>query len=170
MNAKLNKSLVGKRFTCSIEGDFVEGKLQEEVNEYYLCQNLKDGQRCINKLGYNYSWAIGKEEILPENKYQIINLTFKQLDPETYKDWQVGDKIIMYNESIKGKIIFRSGKVVIYEHNKKSSYPYTCDELFERGYRLDVPIIPEEPKILELTLDDIALKYGMAVSQIKIKK
>ena len=54
---------------------------------------------------------------------------------EAYKDWQVGDKITKSGMTM--EVIFRSGKLVVCElANGAASFNYTCDELYNFGYRL----------------------------------
>lgn len=62
-------------------------------------------------------------------------------DPETYRDWQVGDSLL--NEDISssgelpdGRVIFRSGEFVVIADWQGNASPYTCDELYDEGYRL----------------------------------
>ena len=47
---------------------------------------------------------------------------------------------------------------------------YTCEELFNQGYRLVLPEVENPAEIFEVTLEDIAKLKGCDVSQIKIKK
>lgn len=65
-------------------------------------------------------------------------------DPETYRDWQVGDMI--YREdphACIGMVIFRSGDFVAVELNG-SCRCYTCAELFDEGYRLELTDIEKQ--------------------------
>ena len=62
-------------------------------------------------------------------------------DPETYRDWQVGDSLL--NEDISssgelpsGRVIFRAGELVVIADWRGHAMPYTCDELYDEGYRL----------------------------------
>ena len=62
-------------------------------------------------------------------------------DPETYRDWQVGDKATdpneKWNDSAYKEIIFRSGELVICKDgNGDISGGYTCGQLHRLGYRL----------------------------------
>lgn len=55
--------------------------------------------------------------------------------PETYKDWQIGDKIC--RNGVVYIVIFRCGELVLYkDENESCGSPYTCKELFVQGYRL----------------------------------
>ena len=48
----------GKSFRCKWRGNLIEGKVQFENYDLYLCQNQESGSSCGNKLGYKYSWVI----------------------------------------------------------------------------------------------------------------
>lgn len=64
-------------------------------------------------------------------------------DPETYKDWQVGDVIEDSNGiAANGRIIFRSGKFVAADIN--GCVCRTCRELFDEGYRLVLTDIEQQ--------------------------
>jgi hypothetical protein len=46
----------GRRFSAIINGIKCEGRISVERGIVYLCQNKKDGNRCRNSKGYDYSW------------------------------------------------------------------------------------------------------------------
>ena len=59
--------------------------------------------------------------------------------PETYRDWQVGDKVCeMEHKNACYEVIFRSGELVVFKDwNNWASNPMTCSEAFTRfGMRL----------------------------------
>lgn len=79
-------------------------------------------------------------------KMGITDFEIVPRDPETYKDWQVGDIIWDSHESgDNGRIIFRSGDFVAADID--GCRCYTCEELFDDGYRLVLTDI--EQKIIE---------------------
>lgn len=85
-----------------------------------------------------------------EMEDHIIDLEIIPRDPETYRDWQVGDKVkrivdeLIANE----EVIFRSGELVVCKtDNGTASRNYLCDELFYDGYRLVLTDI--EKRIIE---------------------
>ena len=43
-------------FTATIYSDNVIGHICIESNKVYLCQDVRDGSPCENKLGHNFSW------------------------------------------------------------------------------------------------------------------
>lgn len=76
-------------------------------------------------------------------------------DPETYRDWQVGDKVSKEeHRNACFEVIFRSGELVVMKTNANTACSnYTCDELFGCGYRLVLTDIErqiiEEKKVVE---------------------
>lgn len=87
---------------------------------------------------------------------------------EAYKDWQVGDKIAKAEGEM--EVIFRSGELVICKFRKGYASPnYTCDELYDAGWRLVADPEPEDETV-ELTMDEIAKKVGVPVEKLRIKK
>lgn len=93
------------------------------------------------------------------NKLSLSAASFRMLpsdfeivprDPETYKDWQVGD--VFKRGEGKGRfvVIFRCGELVFdkrEDDGHDASSAYTCEELFENGYRLVLTDI--EKQIIE---------------------
>ena len=69
-----------------------------------------------------------------------------------------------------GEIIFRSGELVVPKFNDRAPYVFTCNELYKRGYRLDIKPLSEEEKTVEISMDEIAEKWGISKDQLRIKK
>lgn len=160
----------GRRFKCKIYGDSVKGKIQVEDGIVYLCQNIKEGIDCIDKLGYFFSWVVdsGNKDDLETNgvtNFEIVGMIKEEI--ENYKDWQVGDKII-HKDGDKGEIIFRSGEFVVFKYNNNAaSNNYTIEELYSIGWRLDEK--PMEEPIVEMTMEEIAKLKGIPVEKLRIK-
>ena len=96
--------------------------------------------------GFIPLWYDGK---IDEN---IMEFEIIPRDPETYKDWRVGDKVICsdekWNDSAYKEIIFRSGELVICKDgNGDISGGYTCGQLHRLGYRLVLTDI--EKRVIE---------------------
>lgn len=168
MENLLNKK--GWEFECKISGTPVKGKIQVEDGTAYLCQNERDGEEAGDKLSYNYSWGVkdGSEPKLRDNGVSDFRLI--PMDPKTYKDWQVGDKV-QWNDCV-WEVILRSGEVVVCkDENNDGMGNYTCEELYRKGGRL---IVEEEDrpeiKITELTLEQVASLAGIPVEQLRIKE
>lgn len=92
---------------------------------------------------------------LPEDS-GIADFEIVPRDPETYKDWQVGDKVCEdEHRNACYEVIFRSGELVVFKDwNNWASNPMTCSEAFTRfGVRLVLTDIEqqiiEEKKIVE---------------------
>jgi hypothetical protein len=154
----------GRRFRAKIAGVKVGGKISVDGEDVFLCQDEMDGYPCEDRLGYRYSWAVvsGSEKDLKENDVKEFYLVGET--PSEYKDWQVGDKVA--KENILCEVIFRSGELVVLRTQyDKASENYTCDELFEEGWRLVV-----EEDLIELTLEDVAKMKGVSVDRIRIKE
>lgn len=159
-----------KEFSCLIEGKMAEGIIRVENKRAFLCQNVKDGEDCKNKLGYKYSWGVdtGTKEELEENdvKDLIIKPAPKEL-LESYKDWQVGERLKNKSFEPKLEVIFRYGELVICKDMCGcASGNFTCDELYNDGYR----IVEKENLPVEVTIDEIAKWKGVDPSAIKVKK
>lgn len=160
----------GRKFTAKIKGIDAAGLIRVEDGKVYLCQNVKDGADCDDKLGFIFSWKVcdGSRDSLNDmgvTDFRLFPMTAKEI--EACKNWQVGDKI---TDGIETKeVIFRSGEfVVCKDSDGDASCNYTCDELYNDGYRLDVE--PEEEEIIEVTMDEIAKMKGVPVERLHIKK
>ena len=158
----------GKEFQATINGITVEGKIQVEDEKVYLCQNKRDGSPCDDKLGYDYSWEVGTGSEFGLRDNDVTDFKLIDINPETYKDWQVGDKI--YTDSLSGEVIFRSGEFVVFKDDEnRASNNYTCDELFDNDWRLYIK--PEKSEeIIEMTLEEVAKLKGIDVKNLRIKE
>lgn len=129
----------GLNFKANILGTPCEGRIQVEDETVYLCQNIIGGMECIPKLGFRCSWAVEQGTTENLKKSDVKNLEIVPRDPETYKDWQVGDKVCEdEHRNACYEVIFRSGELVFFKDwNNWASNPMTCSEAFSRfGMRL----------------------------------
>lgn len=156
----------GRRFRANIEGVKCDGKIRVEDGLVYLCQNEKNGNSCNNKFGYKYSWSLPSVyvsglELYPPTAAEI----------EAYKDWQIGDKVSRPDVDVPDvmEVIFRAGKMVACEDRNEDAYVYTCNGLYNEGWRLVADPEPEDDTV-ELTLDQIADKFGIEPGKLRIKK
>lgn len=113
--------------------------------------SAKDGINAFlkNEQGYDVGCLTGAGLVDSDNR-PITDFEIVPRVPETYRDWQVGDKIIR-NDGVY-TVIFRCGEVVLYKHegpdgSRCCSCSYTCEELFRYGYRLVLTDI--EKQIIE---------------------
>ena len=169
----------GRRFRCKIKETPVKGRIRVENGNVYLCQNKQEGVEAKCRFGYKYSWDVssGSDKHLAYNDVSDIVLIPSTPDEiESYKDWQVGDKVYCKEDivipplSLYGEIIFRSGELVVPKFNDRAPYVFTCNELYKRGYRLDIEPLSEEEKTVEISMDEIAEKWGISKDQLRIKK
>lgn len=169
----------GRPFRAKIYGIPVSGRIQVENDIVFLCQNGMDGADAHDKLGSRYSWSVGKgdEMVLARNNvtdFHLFPTTPEEF--ETFKDWMVGDRIDNGDGTPCLQVIFRSGELVVCKHTdcEKATANYTIDELYNNGYRFvppkDEADAPKEEAVRELTMDEIAEKFGLAVDRIRVKK
>lgn len=161
----------GKKFKASIHDIPVEGRIQVEEGSIYLCQDVMNGYSCEDKLGFKYSWYIGDGSEMTLIKNGVSNLcirTSTKEEAESFKDWQVGDKLV--SGSNIWEVIFRAGELVVCKREEdKATFNYTCDELYRLGFRLVYEPDPES-EIVEVTMDEIAKMKGIPVERLHIKK
>ena len=122
-------------------------------------------------MGYKYSWIVSDDGDVKLSTFDVedlILLGMTAAEIEAYKDWQVGDKVT--NGINDWEVIFRSGKLVVCEKGDGcASTNHTCDELYDDGFRLVADPEPED-EMVELTLDEIAEKFGIKPENLRIKK
>lgn len=161
----------GRLFRAKIGRKLCEGRIRVENGCVYLCQNEEDGYECHYKLGYNYSYRVGDGSIQylrdeEVSDFRLLDMTAAEI--EAYKDWQVGDKMKCADHV--REVIFRSGELIVCkDENGKATANYTCDEIYNYGWRLVADPAPEDETV-ELTMDEIAAKVGVPVEKLRIKK
>lgn len=113
------------RFRAKDDGKEVEGRIA--VDGDYLRFFYDNGDMysihipCYQEHGINYF-----------DDFRIV-----PRDPETYKDWQVGDKVCEKdNKDSVYRVIFRSGELVVTASAEDGALVYTCNELYNDGCRL----------------------------------
>lgn len=129
----------GLRFRATIDDKQEEGIIKVAPNTIELCY----GEPNPGDLMTFERWCVlnvceDAFSYLPED-FEIVPRA-----PETYKDWQVGDKIIMDEKVM--IVIFRCGEVVLFKYSNDEccTYPYTCEELYDKGYRLVLTDVEKE--------------------------
>ena len=98
---------------------------------------------------------------LPEDS-GIADFEIVPRDPETYKDWQVGDKVCEdEHRNACYEVIFRSGELVVFKDwNNWASNPMTCSEAFTRfGLRLVLTDIEQQIIAEKKVVEDIPKPY-----------
>lgn len=162
----------GRKFKATIKGIQCEGEVSVVDGCVFLCQNKVEGASCSDKRGYKFSWkvATGSSDELSFNGVGMFSLPPRTASEiAEYKDFQVGDKIS--KGDCTWNVIFRSGKLLVCENEGgNATHNYTCDELYNSGWRLVAEPEPEDDSIVELTIEEIAEKFGINPDKIRIKK
>ena len=103
------------------------------------------GRNCLFCDDGNAYWIADSSEEL--QRYGKSDFEIIPRDPETYRDWQVGDIIWdSHGSGANGRIIFRGGEFVAADIDGMCIC-YTCKEMFNDGYRL--ALIDIERQIIE---------------------
>lgn len=137
----------GLRFRAKSYGVPVEGIVKVDDAYVLLCY----GKESLNfPESFNRRVTRMVDEEMPVIDSDFTNFEIVPRDPETYKDWQVGDKVCE-NEHRNAlyEVIFRSGELVFFKDwNNYATNPFTCSEAFRRiGLRLVLTDI--EKQIIE---------------------
>jgi len=123
----------GQKFTGKIRGSSVFGQITIENGKVYLCQDKEEGNTCLDKQGYDYSYVISNtpntitfdgeaydvsnlelEGKLEDKIDQPIYLSTKQEDL-TYEDFYDGQRFegIVRGKPCKGKITIQEDRVFL---------------------------------------------------------
>jgi len=175
----------GKYFSATIDGVDVIGRVSVSNRRYAsnkqinLCNNAKGtniASPTIDKFGYEYYKVVGLNDLplsMPSNVTNFKLISNPTINPETYMDWKVGDRVRKEGSTqeiiVEGRLndlVFTS-RLSDDGRRVASGNIYLTKQLFEYGYRLDVPKV--EPTITELTLEEVAKKFGKDVKDIRIK-
>ena len=120
----------GLRFRAKSYGVPEEGIVKVDDAYVLLCY----GKESLNfPESFNRRVTRMVDEEMPVIDSDFTDFEIIPRDPETYKDWQVGDKIAACTDDKGGEVIFRSGKLVICKdkNDGRAAGPFTCEELFE---------------------------------------
>lgn len=143
----LTRDHQGSFFSCEINGIYTDGRIQWERGEYFLCQNIKEGNSCEDKFGYPYSWSVGPGR---QNDIKRNNVTNFSLDPSS----------ILTQE----ELISRHTKNVIKYISKNLNSTLWFDSWnFDPDYRFTLPnveyfILDEMDKLI-ITIIYLAKRY-----------
>lgn len=111
---KIRNLKPGMVFLARIEGTLVEGKIQIQDGNLYLCQNARNGSSCRNKLGYKYSWVVRTtSEGYPRfANYSITNFTIPAIKPIT-EAFGYNIKRVKGKTKQQDKFVFGCGEVKV---------------------------------------------------------
>lgn len=163
----------GQRVSCEIEGFKIEvARVRiEENGTVYLLQNHKSGGGIPQK-GFMFSWGVSTEY----TEYERSNRGVTNIVTLGHTDLRglcVGD-YLLDDDDDKRRVLGVAGEMVFYSDYEDNSYDWetveggsnTYQGMERRGWRL---AISEDP-VTELTMDEIAKKFGKDVKAIRIKK
>ena len=135
----------GLRFKATLNNKPQEGIIKVMSDCIMFCLGDEDYGRLFTFERRNtLSLSAESFRLLPSD-FEVV-----PRDPETYKDWQVGDVIVYKRNNERFVIVFRCGEIVFYkkENDRCSSQAYTCEELYyENNCRLVLTDI--EKQIIE---------------------
>lgn len=140
-----------------------------KINEEETCYSLHSGRHST----FSYYKKTGYEIITAQEFLKLHNMMTKK-EIEEYKDFKDGD-LVLNREKEKFELCQVHPKMFALRNIENDSACFVLFTLSEiqKDFKLYVApenILPDEPKAIELTLDEIAEKFGLPVSQIKIKK
>ena len=161
------KRCAGIRFRAKWNGRPIDGMIR------VVDGTLRLYYGAVNWLAHPTIEGFGKYYVIPEDDYEeLFSDDFSDFeiiprDPETYKDWHVGDKIASRTNSKGREVIFRCGEAVFCKNlaNGDAIGPYTCEELFEKDWRLvltdiEKQIIEEKKKAEWKPQDGDVIAFG----------
>ena len=129
------------RFRAVVDGKEVTGRIEKLKTGFLLTGD--DAFGCVVSYLELAIMRGGTDLIIDDGNFRISGFEIVLRDPETYKDWQVGDIIWDSHESgDNGRIIFRSGDFVAADID--GCRCYTCGELYDDGYRLVLTDIEQQ--------------------------
>lgn len=111
----------GKSFRCKWRGNLIEGKVQFEDDDLYLCQNQESGSPCGNKLGYKYSWVIKNQADKSHiEEFVLINDYVKAKTPLDITDEDHGKLFEAFYKDVKveGRISCIKGEIHLCQNVK----------------------------------------------------
>ena len=133
-------------FKAVVDGGIVSGQIFPEATCHI---RLDFGYKRIYLIDDDLSRLIDGKSI-ELNCSLISDFEIEPRNPETYRDWQVGDMVHRENPDWEFyEVIFRSGRLVgvcAYNVDDDESLHgmFTCEELFRRGYRLVLTDIEQQ--------------------------
>ena len=143
------------RYKAKIDGNEDYGRICVENADTGLAFLRSDRED-----GYIAAWHCDEPGVEGCSGRKVTDFELVPRDPETYRDWQVGDVIYSFDDegnTVSGedemcRVIFRSGELVAIAENYSAEEAdingcYTCSQLFREGWRLVLTDI--EQKIIE---------------------
>jgi hypothetical protein len=153
----------GQRVTCNIDGTLIkDAKIQKENGKFYICQNEINRSISKDKLGYEYSWCIGRGT---KEDLKYFKVTDLKLLPYTIENIDYPD--IIENETGRMKVLARINDLVfvsyLSEFNDSFSCPFLISELKRRGFK---PVWSEEDQNVKDAIELLKKKGKIKDGQI----
>lgn len=136
------------RFRAVVDGKEVTGRIEKSKRSFLLTGDDVFG--CAVTPAELENLLRGVDLTVEDEGSYISGFEIEPRDPETCKDWQVGDKVCeKEHRNACYEVIFCSGELVIFKDwNNYASNPMTCSEAFTKfGLRLVLTDI--ERRIIE---------------------
>ena len=130
------------RYRAKVDGNNDYGRICVENADTGLAFLRSDLEN-----GYVATWHCDAPTIEGICGRKVTDFEIVPRDPETYRDWQVGDKVCENeHRNACSEVIFRSGELVVFKDwNNRASNPMTCSEAFTRfGMRLVLTDIEQQ--------------------------
>lgn len=172
----LTQKDIGSKFSAIISGIPSKGEIQYEGGKYYLCQNERNGSSCKNKLGYKFSWVVGEGKASDLQRNAVRKLRMQPMSKEESDQEKVFDEgdVLVNNEVPNSEVIIdgKIGETLICRSISMDALtmgePFLShsEKLFNYGWRLKR--IEEEPKLVEMSVREIAEKFGIDPKVLKI--
>ena len=133
------------RFREVVDGKEVTGRIEKSKTGFLLTGDDVFG--CVVSYLELATMRGGTDLITDDGNFRISGFEIVPRDPETYKDWQVGDIIGFEDEDGEidimpehlCRVIFRSGELVAIADNCEDADingVYTCSQIYREGWRL----------------------------------
>lgn len=164
---KVRKLKTGDRVTCKISGiEIKDAKVYvKRDGTIYICQDKKDGSDSPDKLGYKYSWIVTGGDINDITSFNgqddVSELRFAE---RTVADSQVGDVLLCGGDEV--TVVFNDGEHLV----TVDTYDDSWDSATYSSNTSSLSVPEEKDTAKELTMDEIAEKFGVNVKDLKIKK
>ena len=124
------------RFRAVVDENTVTGKIERRNSGFILTGD--NGFGCVITLYELDNLLRGAKFVLRDGTHYVSDFEIVPRNPETYKDWQVGDIVASNDKTERTKeVIFRSGELVVCKNaDGDIDGGYTCGQLHRLGFRL----------------------------------
>ena len=135
-----------EKVTCEINGTKItDARISIDSNgDPFICQNEEDGVNAENKLGYKYSWSLGRD--FTNKNVTNLRSAIKSFDnPQEGDEYKNSEGDSRWVLNVGGRVILLSGL-----RNKDTfGSGYTKEDLIRLGYTI-VQDKPEPEEIIEV--------------------